>query len=105
LPDELREQVIADTLAGHPEAKRAWTERGMTQDISAGLDRVTLPVQVVVGDRDKVERLEDLRAAFAHRLPQARFTALGGVGHLSPLEAPSAVADACAAMLRTSGLV
>ncbi len=55
LPNELREQVIEDTLRGAPEAKSAWTERGMVEDVTKGLDAVGLPVTVVVGDRDQVE--------------------------------------------------
>ena len=39
LPPELREQVIEDTLAGAPETKRAWTVRGMIEDVSAGFLR------------------------------------------------------------------
>jgi len=35
LPPELRKQVSEDTLAGAPEAKRAWTVRGMIEDVSA----------------------------------------------------------------------
>lgn len=96
----LREQVIADTLAGDPDAKRVWTQTGMVQDVSAGLERVTVPVEVVVGDRDQVEREDGLRAAFTPILPQTRFTALAGVGHLSPLEDPAGIAEAAASMLR-----
>lgn len=103
LPEALREQVIADTLAGHPDAKRAWTEAGMVEDVSADLDNIGSPVQVVVGDRDQVERHDALRASIAPALPQARFTILTGVGHLSPLEDPAAVAEACASMLRLVG--
>lgn len=99
LPDALREQVIADTLAGDPDAKRVWTETGMVQDISPGLDGVIVPVQVAVGDQDQVERQEALRAAFGPVLPQTRFTVLAGVGHLSPLEDPAGIADACVSML------
>src|SRR5260370_34984215 len=55
LPNELREQVIEDTLRGAPAAKSAWTERGMVEDVTKGLDAVGLPVTVVVGDRDQVE--------------------------------------------------
>jgi hypothetical protein len=51
----VREQVIEDTLAGAAEAKRAWTERGMIEDISAGLIGVTNPTIVVIGDHDQVE--------------------------------------------------
>jgi pimeloyl-ACP methyl ester carboxylesterase len=54
----------------------------MIQDISRGVNRVTMPVTIVVGDRDRVERSEDLRAIFAPLLPKAHGTVLPGVGHL-----------------------
>lgn len=99
LPSELREQVIEDTLRGAPEAKRAWTERGMIEDVSAGLAAVKIPVTVLVGDRDQVEHEAALRKIFAGFLPQARFHVLKGIGHLSPLEAPDALAEACQDLL------
>lgn len=74
----------------------------MLQDISAGLNRVTLPVKIVVGDRDQVERNRDPRVIFAPFLPQVRFTVFSGVGHLSPLEAPDVLADACTAIRQIS---
>jgi hypothetical protein len=73
LPSELREQVIEDTLRGASEAKRAWTERGMIEDVTVGLAAVKIPVTVVVGDRDQVEHEAALRNIFAGFLPQARF--------------------------------
>ena len=88
---KLREQVIEDTLRGAPAAKRAWTERNMIEDITAGLDAVTVPVTVVMGDRDQVEHEPALRKTFARFLPQATFRVLRGIGHLSPLEAPEAL--------------
>jgi pimeloyl-ACP methyl ester carboxylesterase len=103
LPIEQQEQVIEDTLAGAPEAKRAWTQRGMIEDISEGLVGVTTPTIVVIGDRDQVEHEAPLREAFARFLPQATFRVLRGVGHLSPLQAPDAIADACASMLERVG--
>lgn len=95
LPPELHERVIEDTLRGVASAKRAWTENGMVEDVSAGLDAVTVPVTVVIGDRDQVEHEPTLREIFARLLPQTTFRVLNGVGHLSPLEAPDAVAEAC----------
>jgi hypothetical protein len=56
-------------------------------------------VTVVVGDRDQVEHETALREIFARFLPQATFRVLKGVGRLSPLEAPDAVADACTTFL------
>jgi pimeloyl-ACP methyl ester carboxylesterase len=99
LPNELREQVIEDTLRGAPEAKSAWTERGMLEDVTKGLDAVRLPVTMLVGDRDQVEHEDTLKEVFARFLPQATFRQLRGVGHLSPLEAPDAVAGACNSLL------
>lgn len=103
LSKALCEQVIADTLAGHPDAKRAWTEAGMLEDVSAGLDKVIIPVHVVVGDRDRVEPHDHLRASLTPALPQTRFSILTGVGHLSPLESPAAIAETCVSMLRLAG--
>jgi len=37
-----REQVVEDILSGSPDAKRAWPEKGMTQDISAEASRITV---------------------------------------------------------------
>jgi pimeloyl-ACP methyl ester carboxylesterase len=99
LPSELRDQVIEDTLRGAPEAKSAWTERGMIEDVTIGLNAVKIPVVVVVGDRDQVEHESALREVFARYLPQANFVALQGIGHLSPLQAPDALADACQSLL------
>ena len=99
LPHALHEQVIIDTLRGEPAAKRAWPERGMTQDVSAGLLGVTLPVDVLIGEHDQVEREAALRPALSRPLPQAAFAIVPGAGHLLPLEAPGAVARACERML------
>jgi pimeloyl-ACP methyl ester carboxylesterase len=99
LPNELREQVIEDTLAGAPAAKRAWTDSGMIENVSAGLVGVITPTIVVIGDRDQVEHEGPLRDVFSRFLPQATFRVLEGVGHLSPLQAPDAIAGACLGML------
>jgi pimeloyl-ACP methyl ester carboxylesterase len=95
LPSELREQVIEDTLRGADDAKRAWTERNMIEDVGTGLAAVTVPVTVVVGDRDQVEHEAKLRQVFTRFLPHATFRVLRGIGHLSTLEAPDAPAHAC----------
>ena len=90
-----REQVIADTLAGAPAAKREWTEHGMVATVSPHLRDFAGPVRVVVGELDRVERPDALRAAFASALPQAIVTTVLGAGHLLPIERPSAVVSAC----------
>ena len=95
LSDAEQEQVMADTLAGAPGAKREWTERGMVAAVSPRLRDFTGPVRVVVGELDRVERPEALRAAFADVLPQAIIETVPEVGHLLPIESPGAIASAC----------
>lgn len=90
-----REQVIADTLAGAPGAKREWTERGMIAAIGPGLRDFNGSVRVVVGELDRVERPEALRVAFAKLLPQAIVETVPDAGHLLPIESPGGVASAC----------
>ena len=99
LPRILHEQVIADTLRGEAGAKRAWPDRGMTQDVSAGLEGFTLPVDVLIGEHDQIEREAVLRPALSRPLPQATFIIVPEAGHLLPLEAPEAIALACERIL------
>jgi pimeloyl-ACP methyl ester carboxylesterase len=61
----------------------------MIEDASAGLDAVTVPVTVIIGDRDQVEHEAALREVFGRFLPHATFRVLEGIGHLSPLQAGS----------------
>jgi hypothetical protein len=71
LSDLSREWMIEDTLRGEPGDKRGWTERGMIEDVSTGLEAVTVPTMVVIGDRGQVEHESALRQAFGHFLPHA----------------------------------
>ena len=95
LSEAERKQVVSDTLAGTRGAKREWTERGMVAAVGPGLRRFAGPVRVLVGELDRVERPETLRAAFADALPQASVETVPGVGHLLPIESPGVIASAC----------
>ena len=103
LPMEDRSAVIRDTLAGTPDAKREWTERGMTADLGFAAGDLAIPIAVLVGARDQVEKPERLRSIFEVLAPDAHFDEIAGIGHLAPLEAPEAIADACRAMLAAVG--
>ena len=92
-----RERVIADILAGKQGAKSEWTDHGMTAFVTSHPPPLhfTGPVKVLVGEHDTVERPERSRAVFADYLPQAEVEMVPGVGHLLPIESPSAVISAC----------
>lgn len=59
----------------------------------AALHAVTLPVQVLAGEADRLTPPEGARR-LAEALPQARVAVLPGVGHQLPLEAPDSVLEA-----------
>lgn len=94
-----REAVVADTLAGAPDAKREWTERGMIAEVVGPLDKFSGPIRIVVGENDQVERPAIVRAIFGDVFPAAEVTMAAEAGHLLPIEAPSVIARACRSLL------
>ncbi|GAA1221085.1 alpha/beta hydrolase [Kitasatospora nipponensis] len=97
LSQSLRDAVIRDSLAAHPEARREWPLRGMARDITDAARAIEVPVTVLVGEHDVVEPPHVLREHLLPHIPHARLTTVPGAGHLLPLEAP----DALAAELRS----
>ena len=55
LTQEQRQQVMDDILIGSPDAKRVWTEEGMTQDITAQASAYAVPFHVSVGSEEWYE--------------------------------------------------
>jgi pimeloyl-ACP methyl ester carboxylesterase len=88
MADEVGEAALDDQLA----------IQQTRRDERPELPRLEVPVLLVAGAQDAlvpVERHEEVRAA----VPGAHLEVLGGTGHLSPLEAPRAVATALSAWL------
>lgn len=87
-----REQVIEDSLRGAPQAKAAWPNVAMREDITAAAASIDAPTIVISGELDQVDRIATLEAELLPRVPHAALHVLPGIGHLSPLEAPGEVA-------------
>ncbi|QGZ65251.1 alpha/beta fold hydrolase [Paraburkholderia acidisoli] len=94
-----REQVIADSLCGAAPAKAAWPMAAMLEDITREVASIRVPVLVVAGEADQVDRLDTLQRELLPRIAGARLQVLPGTGHLSPLEAPAEVAAAVRAFV------
>jgi pimeloyl-ACP methyl ester carboxylesterase len=60
--------------------------------------RVSVPVLIANGSRDRIARPAELR--FAAAMPQARVTHIRGAGHLAPIERPAELAAAIDGFLR-----
>lgn len=87
-----REQIIEDSLNAAPQAKAAWPDIAMREDITAAVSLINIPTLVISGERDQVDRVDTLQAEILPRIPHAAMHILPGIGHLSPLEAPEEVA-------------
>jgi pimeloyl-ACP methyl ester carboxylesterase len=99
LPSVFREQIIEDGLKAAPDAKRAWPEQGMIEDISPTTPRINVPVHIIAGGDDAVEPEAGLHENFK-AMPGVNFTVIPGVGHIAPLENPAALAEAIRSALQ-----
>lgn len=87
------EAVIQDSLAGAPAAKEAWPLSTSQEDIAAALAGIDVPAIVISGEHDRVDPPEVLKRELLPRLARAQLHVLPKVGHLSPYEAPDALAN------------
>ena len=91
----------------HPDACRAaaltWSgyKRGIGEMVRArrGLPRITAPTSVLFGAHDPYCTPASARA-FGSRIPNVRLRMLDDVGHFTPTEAPTEVAEELKGLLR-----
>ena len=94
LPHALVQQVIDDRLRTSPAAWRWWLESGSCESVQDRIAQISVPVQVLSGVLDTNIPTAVIEREVMARLPLARMHLLPGCGHLLPLEAPRAVAQA-----------
>ncbi|MFI0737452.1 alpha/beta fold hydrolase [Streptomyces sp. NPDC021100] len=94
LPGPVRDTAVRDSLAAGPEARREWPLRGIAEDITGAVRRITVPMTVLTAENDVVEPPRVLREFLLPHIPHATLTTVPDAGHLLPLERPGAVAAA-----------
>ena len=94
LPAALVQQVVDDQLRTSPAAWRWWLTSGSCESVEVGMAQITVPVQVLSGTLDTNIPTAVIEREVMGHLPQAQLHRLTGCGHLLPLEAPQAVAQA-----------
>lgn len=89
------ERDIALRTARNREAfvKLAWSPYMHNPKLSGRLHRVTVPVLVLWGDKDKLAN-RDYAQSYAAALPNASLQVIEGAGHFAFLDKPDAVASA-----------
>ena len=73
--------------------------KDLMSDVLDRLHELTLPIQVIWGDQDRLLRYAGVND-WVRRLPRARLLTLRGVGHMPSLEQPAAVNDAALGFLK-----
>ena len=92
LSDDVKAQIVADSLDVVPEARDEWARHGVVQDITAEARAIEVPVTVIAGENDKLEPEQVLRDNLLPYLAKAELHVIPRTGHLSPLEAPAELA-------------
>lgn len=98
-----QQQVADDRLEAQARTRRSHTAHGLAAalralglaampDLGPSLERLDLPVDVMVGERDT--KFADFADRMLLRLPRGRRLTIAGAGHNLLLERPDAVADA-----------
>ena len=87
--------TVEGALAAAPRATVAWAQRAMAarSDARASLAMLTAPVAVVMGEEDTMSPLAE-QDLIREAVPHAAWVVVPSAGHLTPLEAPEAVATA-----------
>lgn len=99
-----RPEVVAEVermIRNAPPAGVAAAQRGMARrpDRSAALERIAVPVLVVVGEEDELTPPEESRR-MRERIPGAELVTIPEAGHLSSLERPDTFSAALGGFLR-----
>jgi 2-succinyl-6-hydroxy-2,4-cyclohexadiene-1-carboxylate synthase len=92
-PAHVQAAIHTDRLRSRPAGLSRALEQLGTGALPSLWDRLgelTVPVELVVGERDA--KFRDIAGQMARALPSARITVIPGSGHAVHLEAPAAVA-------------
>ena len=90
---EIVEQIIEDSLSGAPEAKRAWPETAILEDISGELAKISVPTLVLAGEHDRLDSIDQHRREILPRIVGSRLHMILGSGHLIPIDEPEQLAQ------------
>lgn len=91
----LRQMILSCNAGGVAAASRGMAER---MDFTPHLAEIRCPTLVLVGSKDAISTAEEMRA-MAGKIPGAKFVAIEGAGHMSPMERPAEVSAAIGAFL------
>jgi 3-oxoadipate enol-lactonase len=91
LSDATVQMLVQDMLKGNKFSREAWPDYGMGEDIVRDAEKITVPVLMIGGEKDRIETVEKVRKEVME-VVNCEMIVVKGSGHLLPVEAPDEVA-------------
>lgn len=92
LAEATYEMLIEDMQKTAPNARAAWPLVAMMEDISNEVPHIDAPTLILPGEYNPVDPVDAVNLEVASRIPNAEVVIVPETGHLSPAEAPDALA-------------
>lgn len=89
---ELREQLIASIQSHNNQSRLGWTNIALPEDVSEGVDKISVPTLIIAGENDIVDPPQRLEAEVKSLIPGSEMVTVNGVGHLIMLQKPETLA-------------
>ncbi|MGF7080947.1 alpha/beta fold hydrolase [Mucilaginibacter sp. UYCu711] len=90
---ELREELISGIQSHTENSRLGWTDIALREDVSEGVDQITVPTLIIAGENDMVDTPERLEAEVHAFISTSKMVIVSGVGHLSMLQKPEKLAE------------
>jgi len=87
------EQIVEDSMSSSGEATLAYPTAMILEDISSEVASINVPTQVIAGELDQLDSIEQHKHEVVARIPNAQFTIIKGSGHLLPIDEPIQLAE------------
>ncbi len=90
---ELKERLAAGMQNHNEHSLLGWTDIALPEDVSAGVDKITVPTLIIAGEDDIVDPPQRLEAEVHAVISGSEMVTVSGVGHLSMLQKPDTIAE------------
>ncbi len=89
---ELREKLIAGIQSNTDQSRLGWTNIALPEDVSEGVNHISVPTLIIAGENDIVDPPQRLEAEVRLRITGSKMVVIPSAGHLSMLQEPTQVA-------------
>ncbi len=96
---EIRARLVADMEKQTDSSRLGWTDIALPQDVSKGVNEISIPTLINAGENDVVDTPERLAKEVKAIIPGSEMVIVDGVGHLSMLQKPERIAELISAFI------